>query len=85
MNPVACSLGIQSRYRNHDEASCATSPDLKQSLQMLIACKCNCLGYAQNEHNNFLFPMAIHQQLRLASDSLQFSNNSLVQFSLLKT
>lgn len=85
MNSVACSLGIQSKYRNCDETSCATSLDLKQPLQMPIAYKCNCLGYVQNEHNNFLFPMVIHQQLRLASDSLQFSNNSLVQFSLLET
>lgn len=48
-------------------------------------CKCNCLGYIQNEPNKFLFPLVIHQQLHSASNSLQFSNNSLVQFSLLKT
>lgn len=82
---VAGGLGIQSMYRNCDEASYAISPDLKQPLQMLMACKCNCLGYMQNEHNKFLFPTVIHQQLHLVSDSLQFSKNSLVQFSLLKT
>ena len=82
---MAGNLGIQSGYRNRDEASYTASPDLKQPLHTLIACECNCLGYMENKHNKFLFPKAIHQQLHLASNSLQFSNNSMVQFSLLKT
>lgn len=77
--------GIETSQGHHGMTSSATPPDLKWWLHMLVACKCSCLGYIQNEHNKILFPLVIHQQLHSASNSLQFSNNSLVQLSLLKT
>lgn len=60
-NSVLGSWKIENKQGHHDMASSTTPPDLKRPLHMLIACKCNCLGYIQNEHNKFLFPLVIHQ------------------------